>query len=60
MTTSSRRRPRRSNSLTDLQRLLGVAGTTYEESRVVRLEVHSAKLNNTEANAINNCFQLRP
>lgn len=59
MTTAPRRRPRRSNSLKDLQRLLPVAKTAYEESRQVRLEVHSAKLNNTEANAFNNYFKIQ-
>ncbi len=33
MTTATRRRPRRANCLKDLGRLLGVTGTTHEDSR---------------------------
>jgi hypothetical protein len=52
------RRPRRSNSLKDLQRLLGVAGTAHEESRKDRLLAKVRKLSDTETNARNNCFKI--
>jgi hypothetical protein len=58
MTTAPRRRPRRSNSLKDIGRLLSTASTTYED-RKGRLEVHSAKLNNTDGNAHSNYFKIQ-
>jgi hypothetical protein len=54
-----RRRPRRANSLKDIGRLLSGASTAHEISRVARIEVHSAKLNNTEGNARNDYFKKR-
>src|SRR5258708_40376849 len=52
------RRPRRSNSLKDLPRLLGVAVTAYE-GRKDRLLAHAANLNNTEGSAHSNYFKIQ-
>ena len=57
MTAAFRRRPRHSNSLKDLPRLLGAASHAYED-RKDRMEAHAAKLNNTEADAINNFWKI--
>jgi hypothetical protein len=54
-----RRRPRRSNSLKDIGRLLGIAGTAYEESRKDRLLAKVCKLSDTQGNARNNYFKIQ-
>lgn len=51
-----RRRPRRSNSLKDIGRLLGIAGTAYEESRQDRLLAKVRQLSDTDGNAHSNYF----
>jgi hypothetical protein len=57
--TTPKRRPRRSNTLKDLQRLLGVAGTAHETSRKDRLLAKIRKLSDTEGNALGNYFKIQ-
>jgi hypothetical protein len=57
--TTIRRRPRRSNSLKDIGRLLGVAGTAHEESRRDRLLAKVRKLSDTDINARSNYFKIQ-
>jgi hypothetical protein len=59
MTTAIRRRPRRSNSLKDIGRLLGMAGAVHEDSRKDRLLAKVRKLSDTEGNARNNYFKIQ-
>jgi hypothetical protein len=55
-----RRRPRRSNSLKDIARLLGTAGTSHEEdSRQARLLAKIRKLSDTDGNARGNYFKIQ-
>lgn len=51
-----RRRPRRSNSLKDIGRLLGTAGTTYGEDEFLAL---AARLNNVNETARSNFFKIQ-
>jgi hypothetical protein len=58
MTTAIRRRPRRSNTLKDIGRLIGIARTNYDD-RKHRLHAHAALLVDTEAAAWSNYWKIR-
>jgi hypothetical protein len=53
------RRPRRANSLKDIGRLLGFAGTSHEEDRKDRLLAKVRKLSDTAGNARSNYFKVQ-
>jgi hypothetical protein len=63
MTGSSRRarvrRPRRSNSLKDIGRLLSIAPVAYEESRPDRLLAKARRMADTEPNAWHNWWKIQ-
>ena len=50
------RRPRRSNSLNDVGRLIGIAHTVYDDREV---RAHAVLLSNSEANAWSNYWKIR-
>jgi hypothetical protein len=56
---TGKRRPRRSNSLKDLKRLLGGAEVAHGQSRHDRLLEHAAALADTEAAARENYFKIQ-
>jgi hypothetical protein len=53
------RRPRRSNSLKDIGRLLKASRTTYEGSRADRFKALAARLSDTEDAAYGNYFKIQ-
>jgi hypothetical protein len=59
MTTAIRRRPRRSNSLKDIGRLLGMAEPAHEESRRDRLLAKARRMSDTVPNARRNYFNIQ-